>query len=145
VIVIGYACLGLLVGLLTGLTSSPVTTTILASIFTLAGGSIVPVLAKSESDRRILGSVLASFALLCLAGVLTGVYIKVNELLTDDSPPTAQTIASRSPERAVTYLKGVDLDEFDAINVAFRNRDIDANQAYTRLWERIEAVRRDSK
>jgi hypothetical protein len=78
-IVLGYASLGLLVGVLTGLTSSPIATTVLAAIFTLAGGSILSLAKNSDVERRLIGSVIAAFALVCLAGVLAGILLHADK------------------------------------------------------------------
>jgi hypothetical protein len=128
-IVVGYACLGLLVGMLTGLTSSPITTTVVASIFTLAGGSIAPFIGKPNAERKILGASLSGFAILCLLGVLSGVYLKVNKKL------------SLTPEAAaadVPYLKKLDLSEIDRINVQYRNGELAPQEAYSRLWDQVQ-------
>ena len=131
-IVVGYACLGLLVGMLTGLTSSPITTTILASIFTLAGGSIATLLGKSDTERKIFGASLSGFALLCLLGVLSGVYLKVNKKL---------SLTHESSAADVIYLKKLDLSEMDRINVQYRNGELAPQDAYRRLWEEIQKGR----
>jgi hypothetical protein len=126
-IVVGYACLGLLVGTLVGLTSSAITTTILASIFTLAGGSIIPLLGRPDTERRTLGAILSGFAFFCLLGVLGGIYLKVNRKL--DLP---------SATGNVVYLQKLDLTTLNRINVQYRNKDITAEQAYGQLWDEIQ-------
>jgi hypothetical protein len=126
--VIGYVSLGLLVGILTGLTSSSIATTILASIFTLAGGSIAHLLQKSDAQRKLIGSVLTGFALSCLLGVFVGIYAKVNRIL--DVAPSASI-------EHVDYLKAVDLKEVNEINVRYKGGDLKADEAYERLWNAI--------
>jgi hypothetical protein len=126
-IVIGYACLGLLVGMLTGLTSSPIAATVLAAIFTLAGGSILPLTRNSDTERKLVGSLLTGFALLCLVGVLVGIYVKTNE-----------TLGTPGASAGGAYLKTGDLTKANAINTKYKNGDIDPKEAYRQLWELVQ-------
>jgi hypothetical protein len=125
-LVFGYGCLGMLVGLLVGLTSSPITTTILAALFTLAGGSVAPILKNSEAQRSVIGSVLAAFCLCCLVGVASGITVKVNRFL------DLQPVASNE-----TYLKSATISDLNRINVQYRHGELMADQAYEQLWNAI--------
>jgi hypothetical protein len=129
-IILGFACLGLLVGVLTGLTSSPITTTILASVFALGGGSLVPLVSKSEAERKLLGALLSGFALFCLLGVFAGIYIKVNKTLTLRS--------SEGASEEVVYLKSAQITEMNLLNLRYRNKEIPADEAYQQLWTLVQ-------
>jgi hypothetical protein len=131
-IIVGFSCLGLLVGVLTGLTSSPVTTTILASVFTLAGGSLVPLLSKSDAERKLLGSLLSGFAFFCLLGVLTGIYLKANRSLTR---------SGANPAEEIVYLKSTQMNAMNTVNLHYRNKEISADEAYRQLWELVQQTR----
>lgn len=123
----GYGCLGLLVGILAGLTSSTITSTVLASLFTLAGGSIAPVLKYSDVQRRIVGAALGAFCLCCLLGIFGGIGVKVNRTLD----------LSGSVDKSTPYLKAVSAAEINRINMQYKNREISADAAYSQLWEAI--------
>ena len=131
-IVVGFSCLGLLVGVLTGLTSSPIATTILAAVFTLAGGSLVPLLGRSQEERKLFGSLLSGFALFCLLGVLSGIFIKANRILTRPGVNAAEE---------TVYLKSAQVSAMDTVNMHYRNREISADEAYRQLWTLVQQNR----
>jgi hypothetical protein len=138
-----YVCLGLAVGVLTGVASSPIANTVLASIFSFAGGTAAAVLALNKIDRRIVSIVLSGFSIGCLCGVLLGIAVKENRLLTDlprvaairklETLPGDQKLAPLAD-----YLKGNTLTRLQAINTQYRNNDLRCSAAYDQLWAAVQ-------
>jgi hypothetical protein len=80
----GYGALGLLIGTLTGLSSSPIANALLAGLLAFAGGGL-GFLVEKLNDRQkaaISGGVLSAFSISCLVGLLAGIAIKANDVLT---------------------------------------------------------------
>jgi hypothetical protein len=128
-LVFGYASLGLLVGVLTGLSNSPIASSLLAGLFAFAGGGLgflIEKLNKSEA-AELGGSALTAFSLLCLAGILGGLTIRLNDLLTLRHPtpspsplatevrPDAGATAAPQP-RPTVYLQDEQVDVLESLD-----------------------------
>lgn len=139
-----FACLGVLVGTLSGLASSPVATALLAAVFTFAGGSAAHLIEKNPADRRLLGGLIAAFSVTCLAGLFFGIAVKENRWLTMAERRVEQDEeATRgvSPD-AYVYLKKASMSEVDRINVQYSADEISAEQAYRQLRAEFDRLAR---
>jgi len=78
-----FAVIGLLAGLVVGLSSSPVIAAAIGAAFTLAGALLSAYRAKEQGHEMIpLQSWLLPFSLMAIVGVITGILIRANDLLT---------------------------------------------------------------
>jgi|HubBroStandDraft_2_1064218.scaffolds.fasta_scaffold22647_3 hypothetical protein len=149
----GYASLGLLIGILSGLSSGPIAGALLAAMFTFVGGSVAYLLDRKPEERHLLGVVLSSFAALCTIGLLVGIVIKDNRLLSFRSvqrPRVNESVAdsdsaikkpSQQPCEGSVYFKGAEIDAIDAIDLQLANREISAEKAYRQLWAQLTQAR----
>lgn len=81
-IALGFGGLGVSIGAVVGLSSAAVTLPLMAALFALIGGSIVPFLTKiSSADRPVIGKALFAFTSAFTICLLLGVVTKVNGLL----------------------------------------------------------------
>lgn len=135
-VAVGYAMLGLLVGVLAGLSSSPVAAAVLASLFAFAGGSAAHLIGRKPSERRLVGVVITCFAGACLLGLLGGIALKVNRLLTVNKTAATSTATNSDPE--TVYLRTGFISKIDAIHVKYVNKDISAEEAYRELRAEID-------
>ena len=145
----GYLCLGLLVGVLAGLSSSPIAATLLAALFTFAGGSAAHMIGQKPADRRLIGTILSSFTAACLLGLCGGIVIKENRLFTSSTrlaqmlvlehklagTPAATAKSEVQPATALftPYLKTGQIDAIRDIHVKYVNRELTPDQAYNQL------------
>jgi len=75
-LLIGIGTFGFSIGLLSGLSSTPVVKTLLGLLFTFAGGSLILILSQSPTEAGQLGKLLTTFAVSMVFGVLLGVLIR---------------------------------------------------------------------
>lgn len=127
IIALAYACLGLLVGVISGLTDSSISLTLFATLFTFTGGTAAYFLQMRPSERKLVSIIVLFFSISCLGGLLSGIYIKVNRVL-DRSPVAINTV----------YLKAGVIDNLNAINSKYRRNQISAQDAYEQTWAEIE-------
>jgi predicted PurR-regulated permease PerM len=135
-VALGYLCLGLLVGILSGLSSSPIAGALLAALFTFAGGTAAHMLERKPAERRMIATIVASFACTCLAGVITGIVVKENRLLTFESRREELReleLQGKSLDEISSYLKTSPLEAIRTIDVKFAAGDYSAEQAYREL------------
>jgi hypothetical protein len=138
---VAYACLGTLVGVMAGLSSSPIAAALLAALFTFAGGSAAHLIDRKPAERRHMSAVLGSFSIFCLLGILGGIAIKENRLLTFRRAMTLGTSGTAASE----YFKSDMISFTTAIDLKFRNGDIDASVAYRELRSCLERVQRGER
>ena len=82
-LIIGFGFFGFLIGFITGLTSTDVSKTILTALFALIGGKLFLNLdSKTIKVQTRNGLMLGVFAIFCVGGIIAGIFIKVNHLLT---------------------------------------------------------------
>ena len=80
--VIGGFCLGLLIGFMTGLSISPIVSTVLGLVFAFAGGSIVVLVKGREEDELgLIGKSLTAISIAMIIGVLFGIVLRANDWL----------------------------------------------------------------
>jgi hypothetical protein len=124
-----YVFLGLLVGMLSGLSSSPIASALLAALFAFAGGTAAHLIEKKPGERRLIGLILACFSCACLIGLLGGIAIKDNRLL---------SFTAEAKLKESEYFKSVILPAANAIHVKYVNKDIDGDEAYQRLRQELQ-------
>src|SRR5260370_14617826 len=96
-IALAYCTLGLLVGFIAGLTSSPVSATLMAALFTFVGGSGAYLIQIKTSERKLVSTAIFCFSLICLIGLIGAGSVKVNRFLDGtDIAGTEHTIYIKS-------------------------------------------------
>jgi hypothetical protein len=79
----GFAAFGLLVGYITGITSSAIANTVVLTLFTFIGGKFfIDLTNKNALRARLAGVALGCFSIFFLVGLNAGIVVKVNDLLT---------------------------------------------------------------
>ena len=103
-----FSALGLLLGLLAGLTSAPVTVALIGALFAFVGGSAATYFGKLTAENLRL----ATLALLCLSlamtlGVFGGIVIRINRLLEFRAPAAMAAAGPGRPtsEESLSYLR----------------------------------------
>lgn len=106
---VGFAAFGLLVGTTAGLSSAELTTTLLGLLFALIGGSIGVLLGKLDPEgRKLAGVGLLAFSITATAGLYSGIYVRINDLLRARPVEAAATAAPAPAPASPTgggYLK----------------------------------------
>ena len=106
---LGFAAFGFLVGTTAGLSTAELTITLLGLLFALVGGSVGAFLAKLDVDgRKLAGAALLSFSIFASAGLYSGLYIRINDLLVIASPETTRT-GKQTKAKEIAYLKSGDV------------------------------------
>lgn len=146
----GYASLGLLIGVLAGLTSSPVSNILIATLFAFAGGTATYLVDRGKADRRATGGILCAFSVLCLVGLVGAIVVKENRWLTFTSvapkPPTDQPENKADSKSVVAprdYLRSQTIGELKAIDQRFRaegKKPENAAKAYDELWAKVDRI-----
>lgn len=73
----GFTSLGLLVGVISGLSQTPIVATLLTIIITFAGGSIIAIVRGHDPEKlKLIGKSLVFFSLATLAGVFVGLLLR---------------------------------------------------------------------
>lgn len=126
-----YLSLGLLVGALTGITSSPIAAALMAAVFTFVGASAAAFVDRKPEERSLVHAAIGSFSLACLVGLLGGIVIKDNSLL---------SFSARGSERGYLYLKSDEVDAMNLIHQKYVNGDLKADEAYRQLRVEIEKL-----
>lgn len=77
-LICGFFSLGMLVGMICGLSSAAVTLPLMAAVFSLAGGGIMAMLSglKESETRKIAGAMLCSFCISCFLFLLAGILVR---------------------------------------------------------------------
>jgi hypothetical protein len=104
--VCGFACFGLLLGFVVGLSSAPITEALVAALFAFIGGKMFLDFEKKDSAyRRIAGGILISFSICCLLGLIAGVVIKTHQSLGTRRTPHRGDSDSTQTIHEYDYLK----------------------------------------
>lgn len=125
-----YCALGLLVGFIAGITSSDISMTLMAALFTFVGGTGAYLLQVKPGDRKLMGTIIFCFSIFCLIGLVSGVTVKVNRLF--DSAVGANQ---------VVYLKSANFSDLDLINLKYAQGLISPDDAYKQTWAEIQKMR----
>jgi len=132
---LGFACFGMLIGIITGLTSSPIASAIITALFGFAGGTLLLNFdSKTASQQIKIGVVLLAFSLFCTFGILAGIYTKVNRLLTQKSVQVEKSninVADTTTTKDNTiYLRS---KTADFIEIQLRRHEISKDSAIQAL------------
>jgi|GEM_PF-6249698 len=80
---VGYLFFGMLIGYLTGITSTEITHTILTALFSFLGGKLfIDAGKKDDTYKKQAGIILICFSIAFFLGFNGGIYVKVNKLFT---------------------------------------------------------------
>jgi len=87
----GFSSLGLLIGIISGLSETPIAASLLIVIITFAGGSIVSIIRGQDPNKlKVIGQSLFFFSLFTLVGLFVGIFLRepgqVPSLYTPVSP-----------------------------------------------------------
>ena len=135
-----FVCLGLLVGVLSGLANSPIATALLAALFTFAGGSAVHLVERKPTERLLIASIVTSFAISCLVGLFGGVVVKENRLLTTSKRAAEERAAEAKGTTLPDYFKSAALTKANEINVLYADNRITADEAYRLLRQEFDRL-----
>ena len=81
----GQSIFGLLIGILVGLSISPVVGTVLGLLFAFIGGSVILLLkGRTEEELELTGKSIAALSGFMVLGVVIGINVRVNDLLAYD-------------------------------------------------------------
>jgi hypothetical protein len=81
-LVVGLGLMGLLVGMLAGMSSSIIVQPLIALLFAFVGGSVFAILSKlSGEDRMLAGKMVSALSLCCLIGAISGMVITRHQYL----------------------------------------------------------------
>jgi hypothetical protein len=118
---LGMSALGLLVGLLAGLSHSPVVGGLLTLLFGFAGGA-AGFLQSGRTPQQLadIGRVLFIFSALVICGILTGIYLRNADPLRVSGPPPSFVLRERlSVSELITlYKKGASSEFLRALLLA---------------------------
>lgn len=103
-VIIGFALFGVLLGFVVGISSATITEALVVALFSfIAGKLFIDIEQKEKKIQKTIGLILSFFSFFCLAGILTGIYVKVNESLGRRLEKKEQGVATTEP-----YLKSTD-------------------------------------
>jgi hypothetical protein len=144
-----FGSLGLLIGLLTGMTASSVVASLLGLLFALLGGSLVAFFDKLDSKQlRWALLSLCSLSVACILGLFMGILLCEFKLL---SPrpfgPGIVSEAQKSDDSigSYKYLKNQLVEKYDSIHSEYQQRHITAEQAYEQLYNYLRDKLRASQ
>ena len=101
----------------------------MAALFTFGGGSAAHIMERKPAERRLIGMVVLCFSASCLIGLIGGIVVKENRLV-------SFTEAAKSA--GIPYLKADQVEAIDAIHLKYSNHDISAEEAYRQLRAEVE-------
>ncbi|OOQ57427.1 hypothetical protein [Mucilaginibacter pedocola] len=117
---LGFSAFGLLIGFIAGITSAPITNTILVSLFALIGGkTLFDSIKQGAEIQKKVGFILAALSIFCLIGITVGISIKVNRSFT-------QSTIQPSPIDTISLLRNY---KTDIIESKWRNGEISGDSA----------------
>ncbi|MEL6587358.1 MAG: hypothetical protein AAFQ50_11970 [Pseudomonadota bacterium] len=97
---LGFGAIGFFIGMVAGLSTAELTTTLLALVFALAGGSVIALLNKLDAEGRVAaGQALFAFGLAGSVALIGGALVRVNGYMALTDTPDVQA-AARSPLRS---------------------------------------------
>ena len=80
-LIAGHIVFGLVIGLLTGMSQTPMVSTVLPLLFTFAGGSVVTLsvaTGRTDEHRQLLGQQLVTFGGSTALGVYLGILLRLS-------------------------------------------------------------------
>ena len=128
-LILGFAALGFLIGNLVGLTSESVVTQTIGLLFAVMGGSLIVLLKGLQpDDRRLAGKMILSLSVMALLGVVSGIVISENRLL---SP--AHIVAGADNK----YLRKLTASDLAEIDLRYNSGHLTPAEAYKELRGRL--------
>lgn len=127
-LIIGFASFGLLLGYITGLTSSEIAQTIITALFAFLGGKLFSDLNENPSKANsYTGKILLGFSFLFFIGLNLGILVKINQWLTIKPKTTvAQTISKSEEKHDNPYLRSIIVSR--NLETKFRNQELSAEE-----------------
>ena len=138
-LIAGLGLMGLLVGFLAGMSSSPIVQPLIALLFTFVGGSIFVLLSKlSTEDRGLAGKMLAGLSVSCLLGVMLGVHTSRGQFLVPAELRSkfVDQCLSKDPPPAC-FLRSSTVSNANLIDADKRAGRMTAEEAYQALYKLI--------
>jgi hypothetical protein len=133
-LLLGFSFFGLLIGIITGITSAEITNTIITVLFAFIGGKIfIESVDKNVAIQARIGAILIGFSIFCIIGILAGIYLKVNQTLTgkEKTVHTTDAVISKPPES--NYLRS---GELDIIKARYKSGEISCETALELIFEK---------
>jgi hypothetical protein len=155
-LVLAFSALGLLIGNLVGLSTTPIVASLLGLLFAFAGGSVIAFLHKlTPPDRTAAGQALLALSVGSLIGLYAGIAVSEYRLLSPAhrrvaAPPnagTGTTRAERAPDAlfgSSGYVRNEIARKADEIDARYQNGELTAEAAFRELYRFIKAVPSDS-
>lgn len=80
--VFGQMSFGLVIGVVAGLSSSPIVGTLFGLLFAFIGGSIIVLIkGRTEEELALVGKSIGAMSLCIVVGVIVGIYLRANDVL----------------------------------------------------------------
>jgi hypothetical protein len=128
-LVLGFSFFGLMIGYITGITSSEISQTILTALFAFMGGKIFLDFKENSSGmNNVAGAILLLFSILFLIGINTGIYIKINRVLTNNNVA--------GPPGSSDYLRTFIMD--NDLEAKYRRKEMTADSILKLILDRKE-------
>ncbi len=141
--ILAFLFLGLLIGILTGMTAESVTSTLMALLFTFGGGSAIAFVHKLDNKGRKLASqAIVVLSISCLIGIFAGVYITERQLLTPEDYRSSPEISSVEARK---LLRSKLISEVNIIDQAYKGGQLSVEQAYEAIYKTVKKSQSDEK
>lgn len=142
---IAFVSLGFLVGNIAGMSASPVAATVIASVFTLAGGSALALFQKlQEADIKRASQSIAAFSVSCLFGLYVGILVTEYQLLSPTNQQSETQSATADTRWDKKYVRTSEINNIDLEYLREREaaktveeRAVAATKAYAKLLETL--------
>ena len=137
-LIISFVSLGLLIGHIAGMTSAPVSNSLIGLIFAFGGGTAIGFLRKiSKAERKTAAVCITSLCLSCLVGLYIGILVTEYRLL---SPSSASSNIDVSQSRLSTkkYLREGVMKKIHHIDTKYRNNHLKCEEAYDEILSLID-------
>ncbi len=129
-----FSALGLLTGLLTGMTASSVVIPVLGLIFALLGGSIAAFVQKlTVTQLNLAMKCILFLSLFCMVGVLAGIVITEHQLLSPIKPTPDNEVNPTKTLEGRKYLKENLIGPAASIDAKRRDKNESYEIAYKEL------------
>ena len=135
---ISFACLGLLIGNMVGLSADSLVRVVIPALFAFGGGSVLVILRKlSVDEQRMAAVAISTLSIFCLLGVYVGILQAEYRIFT---PQSARSVGDTASVTGNKYLLDNNIEKIYVINANYRNKEITAEEAYDQLFEVVERV-----
>jgi len=136
---ISFACLGLLIGNMVGLSADSLVRVLIPALFAFGGGSVLVILRKlSVDEQRMAAVAISTLSIFCLLGVYVGILQAEHRFFTPQSDQSFGDTASSMQSNK--YLHDSEIETIYAIDAKYSNKFITAEEAYDQLFKVVERV-----